>query len=90
MVKLDDHSRVVKPARGHEWLQGVPLHQAHRISELWIFSEGREIIINLCVHIPLTVISIPWNRAAKEVGPPNDRCRGQIRREIFSMALSRW
>ena len=90
MEKLNDHPRVVKPTRGHEWCQGIPLHKAHRISELRIFSEGREIIINLAMQIPLTAINIPWNRAAVEVGPPDDRSRGQIRREISNRALSRW
>ena len=26
MVELDDHPGVEKPAWGHKWLQGVPLH----------------------------------------------------------------
>ena len=26
MVELADHPRVEKPARGHKWIQGVPLH----------------------------------------------------------------
>ena len=26
VVKIDEHSRVVKRTRGYEWLQGVPLH----------------------------------------------------------------
>ena len=42
------------------------------------------------MQIPLTAISIPWNRAVVEVGLPDDRCRGHIRREISSRALSRW
>ena len=72
MVELDDHPRVEKPMWGHKWLYGVPLHYSHRISELWIFGKGREIIVNLVVQIPRTVISISWNRVAMEVGSPDD------------------
>ena len=39
----------------------------------------REIIMNLCMWIPLTAINIPRNRVAMEIWPPDDRGRGQSR-----------
>ena len=90
MIKLDDNTRLVKPTRGHEWLQGVPLHKEHRISKLLVLIKGREIIMNLVVQIPFTAIDIPWNRAAVEEWSSDDGGWGQVQRRGSNRALMGW
>ena len=34
VIELNDHPRIEKLLRGHERLQGVPLHKSHGISKL--------------------------------------------------------
>ena len=90
MVELPDHPGVAKPVWGHKWLKGVPLHQSHRVYELWICSKGWKIIINFAMQVPSTAIRIFGNRVIVEVGSPDDRSRGQIQMGISSRALIRW
>ena len=66
VIELNDHPRVEKPARGHERLQGLPLHKPHGISEL---EKGGKIIYvlkDLIVQLFGTTIRIPYNWATME------------------------
>ena len=76
MIILDDYSRIEKSTRRHEWPQVVSLHEEHGVLELRVLGKCREIVVNLPVQISRTVVSIPWDGAAMEVGPPDNGCRG--------------
>ena len=90
VVELDDHSRVEKPTRCHERLQGVPLHSEHRVSELRVYGKGCKIVINLVMKVPLIAINIPWDRVAVEEWSPDEGSWGQVQRRGFNRALMRW
>ena len=63
LIKLDDHTRVEKPAWSHERLQGVSVHKPHRVSELEKGGKRRYVIKGLIVQVLGTTIRMAWNRA---------------------------
>ena len=81
MVELDDHPGIEKPVWGHKCLKGVPLHQPHRVFDIWIFNKGWKIKINVAMQVHSTAIRIYGNRAAVEDGhlmiEAGDRSRGK-------------
>ena len=76
VIKLDDYPRIKISTRRHERLQMVSLHEEHGVSELRVLGKRREIIVNLCMQISPAAVNIPHDRAAMEVRPPNNGCRG--------------
>ena len=82
--ELNDHSRVEKPARGHERLQGVPLHKPHGISELEKGRKTRYVVKGLIVKLFGTAIRISCNGATMEDRSSDKQSRGQIRRKVSS------
>ena len=58
LIKLDDHTRVEKPASSHERLQGVPVHKPHRVPELGKGGKRRYVIKGLIVQVLGTTIRI--------------------------------
>ena len=90
MIKLNDHSRVEKLARGHERLQGVPLHNPHRISELRKGGKSWKVIKSLIVQVLGTAIQIACNGATIKDGSFDKRGKGQIQREVNNWTLNTW
>ena len=84
MIELNDHSGVEKPARGHERLQGVPLHKPHGILELGKGGCSRYVIKSLVVQLLGIAIRISYNGATMEDRSSDNRSRGQIQREVSS------
>ena len=75
MVELDDDSRVIELTQNHERLQMISLHEERGISEPWVCAKCREVVVNLTMEIPLPAADIPRDGIAREVRPPDDRCR---------------
>ena len=76
MVELNDHSGVEKPAKGHERLQGVPLHKPYGILELGKGGCSRYVIKSLDVQLLGTVIRISCNGAIMEDRSSDNQSRG--------------
>ena len=76
VIKLYDYPRIKISTQRHEWLQMVSLHEEHGVSELRVLGKCREIVVNLPVEISPSIVNIPRDRAAREVRPPNNGCRG--------------
>ena len=75
-IKLDDYPRIIVLTRCHERLQMVSLHKEHGVSELRVLGKWQEIVVNLPVEISPAVVNILRDGAAREEGPPDNRCRG--------------
>ena len=76
IIKLDDYPRIIESTRHHERLQMVSLHEEHGVSELRVSEKCREIVVKLPLEISPSTVNIPLDGAAREVRPPDDRCRG--------------
>ena len=76
VIKLDDYPRLIVSTRCHERLQMVSLHEEQGVSKLRVLGKCWEIVVNLPVEISLAAVNIPRDRAAREEGPPDNRCRG--------------
>ena len=76
VIKHDDYPRIKISMRRHERLEMVSLHEEHGVSELRVLSKCWEIIVNIPMEISPSVVNIPGNGAAREVRPPNNRCKG--------------
>ena len=66
VVEINDHSGIEKLARGHERLQGVPLHKPHGISKLGKGSCSRYVIKSLILQFLGTAIQVSYNGATME------------------------
>ena len=78
VIELNDHPGIEKSARGHERLQGVPLHKPHGISELGKGDKIRYVVKDLVVQLFGTAIRIPYNGAIMEDRSSDNQRRGQI------------
>ena len=76
VIKLDDYPRIIVSMQHHERLQMVSLHEEHGVSELRVLGKCWEIVVNLLVEISPAAVNIPRDGAAREEGPPDNRCRG--------------
>ena len=76
MIKLDDYQRIIESTWCHERLQMVSLHEEHGVSELRVRGKCREIEVNLLMEISPFAVNIPLDGAVREVGPPDNGCRG--------------
>ena len=89
VIKLNDHPGVGKPARGHERLEGIPLHKLHGISKLGKSGKIGYVVQDLVVQLIGTAIRIPYNGATMEDRSFDNRSKGQIQREVSSWPLNR-
>ena len=64
MIKLDDYPNIKELTRYHEWLQMVPLHKEHGVSETWVHGKCREIVVHLPMEISIPAANIPWDGVA--------------------------
>ena len=76
VIKLDDYLRIKISTRRHERLQMVSQHEEHEVSELRVLRKYSEIVVNLPVKISPSAVNIPRDKAAREVRPLDNGCRG--------------
>ena len=89
LIKLDDHTRVEKPAWSRGRLLGALLHKPHGVSKLGKGGESWKVIKILVVQILATIVGITQNRATVEDRPFDNGARRLILRNVRSWTLCR-